>query len=85
MNENKQLVLYGLLLLALLLLAWSALGFLSMNAQPASGGQLQNTQENYAQFVADEASDKCQTPAGYTDEQWREHMGHHPDRYSECL
>lgn len=30
-------------------------------------------------------NDKCKAPAGYTQEQWNEHMGHHPDRYAECL
>ncbi len=31
------------------------------------------------------SSDKCKTQSGYTDEQWKEHMGHHPDFYRECL
>ncbi len=31
------------------------------------------------------ANDKCAAPVGYTNEQWREHMGHHPDIYAECL
>ena len=34
---------------------------------------------------AQDPDDKCKTPAGYTDEQWKEHMGHHPDQYKECL
>ena len=29
--------------------------------------------------------DKCATPAGYTDAEWKQHMGHHPDQYKECL
>ncbi|MBI2498796.1 hypothetical protein HYV88_00980 [Candidatus Woesearchaeota archaeon] len=29
--------------------------------------------------------DICATPEGYTDQEWREHMGHHPDRYKDCL
>lgn len=27
----------------------------------------------------------CETPEGYTDEEWREHMSHHPDMYAQCL
>ncbi len=27
----------------------------------------------------------CATPPGYTEQSWREHMSHHPDRYKECL
>ncbi|MBS3066878.1 hypothetical protein J4205_03555 [Candidatus Pacearchaeota archaeon] len=30
-------------------------------------------------------NEKCQTPPSYTKESWREHMGHHPDIYKECL
>ena len=41
---------------------------------------------NYNKFVqAENPGDICQTPAGYTDQQWYEHMTHHPDRYKECL
>lgn len=29
--------------------------------------------------------DKCKTPPGYTDEDWNEHLGHHPDQYAECF
>ena len=29
--------------------------------------------------------DKCKPQPGYTEESWREHMGHHPDAYKECL
>lgn len=36
-------------------------------------------------FQAENTSNICATPPGYTDEQWREHMSHHPDRYAECL
>ena len=34
---------------------------------------------------AQNPEDKCATPQGYTDEEWKEHMGHHPDIYKECL
>jgi len=29
--------------------------------------------------------DKCKPAPGYTEESWREHMGHHPNIYKECL
>ncbi len=29
--------------------------------------------------------EKCNPAPGYTEESWREHMGHHPDIYKECL
>lgn len=40
---------------------------------------------NYKSAVSSELSDKCATPPGYTDESWKEHMSHHPERYVECL
>lgn len=29
--------------------------------------------------------DICKPAPGYTEESWREHMGHHPDIYKDCL
>lgn len=40
---------------------------------------------NYSKAISSELTDKCATPSGYTDQQWKEHMSHHPDRYTECL
>lgn len=41
--------------------------------------------ESYKKAVSSEVNDKCATPPEYTDEAWKEHMSHHPDRYRECL
>lgn len=30
-------------------------------------------------------SDLCNPAPGYTEESWREHMGHHPETYRDCL
>ncbi len=35
--------------------------------------------------VGKTGADKCQAPKGYSDQEWKEHMGHHPDIYKECL
>ncbi|MBI2579139.1 MAG: hypothetical protein HYW26_05485 [Candidatus Aenigmarchaeota archaeon] len=40
---------------------------------------------SYERAKQSKLSDKCATPSGYTDAQWREHMGHHPDQYAECF
>jgi len=40
---------------------------------------------NYSKAISSELVDKCATPPGYTDQQWREHMSHHPDQYAGCL
>ncbi len=42
--------------------------------------------ENYKKAIsAENPDDICQVPQGYTQEKWIEHMGHHPDKYSQCL
>ena len=63
---------------ALLLLGWSIAGF-------ANPPVLDTSLSSTARAIASELPDKCATPAGYTDADWRTHMGHHPDRYAECL
>lgn len=60
------------------LLIWSALSFFQ--------GTVQNTPQNYSSFVsAEDPNNICATPAGYTEQQWKEHMSHHPERYAACL
>ena len=41
---------------------------------------------NYVQAKqAEDPANSCAPPAGYTEESWREHMGHHPEQYKQCL
>ena len=49
------------------------------------GQTIQNNSANFQKFAEAELPDKCKTPPGYTDADWKEHLGHHPDRYAECL
>lgn len=53
--------------------------------QPNNSAGLQNTQENYEEFISAELEDKCAVPEGYTEEDWKTHMSHHPERYEGCL
>jgi len=32
-----------------------------------------------------DVDEKCKPAPGYTEQEWREHMSHHPDIYKECL
>jgi len=82
MNTEKLLITI-LVVLALGGLAWSATSFFSSNN--GSKTLIENTPENFDKALQVELPDKCKTPQGYTEEQWREHMSHHPDRYQECL
>ena len=40
---------------------------------------------NYQKALDSQGEDKCKAPEGYTEEEWKEHMSHHPDQYKECL
>lgn len=81
--EKEKLLIIVLVVLAIGGLAWSAGRFFS--GSNSSKSLVDNTPENFSQAVQSELPDKCDTPGGYTDEQWLEHMSHHPDRYQECL
>ena len=81
MNVEK-IIISALVVAALSGLAWSITDFINGSKQSA---RLQNTPANFAQAVESELADKCATPADYTDEEWQEHMSHHPDRYQECF
>ncbi|MBI2549842.1 hypothetical protein HYV83_01520 [Candidatus Woesearchaeota archaeon] len=60
--------------------------FFISGREGSNGKGIENTAENFASAkAAENQNDKCATPSGYTDEQWKEHMGHHPDQYAECL
>ncbi len=41
--------------------------------------------ESYQKAFAAQGEDKCKAPEGYTQEEWIEHMGHHPEQYEKCL
>lgn len=83
-NASHRALLYlviGVIVVALLVL--NAYAFLRPGS---SGDAVKNTAENFNAFkAAENPQDKCATPPGYTDEQWKEHMGHHPEQYQECL
>ncbi|MBI2583358.1 MAG: hypothetical protein HYW25_01705 [Candidatus Aenigmarchaeota archaeon] len=74
---------FGIGLLAALVIVLSVFSFTvlatgeigaSADANAAAGGA------GTSQFP-----DKCAVPEGYTEEEWIQHMGHHPDLYAECL
>lgn len=45
-----------------------------------------NNQNDYQKAVsAENPEDICTAPSGYTQQEWEEHMGHHPERYAQCL
>ncbi len=71
--KRDELILYGLLVIVIVGF------FLTLNSY------FSNKTVNQPLLGAAELSSKCAAPAGYTQEQWTEHMGHHPEQYAECL
>ena len=75
MKKYESLIFYVLLGIVVIALVFSIYSF--YNSRYGTNYQKAISSEN--------TSDICATPAGYTDEAWREHMGHHPDRYKDCF
>ncbi|MEK6973726.1 MAG: hypothetical protein AABW41_00555 [Nanoarchaeota archaeon] len=71
-KKKENIILIGLVVLVVLALAWTVYSaFYGADYKKA--------------ISAENKEDICTAPKGYTQEQWNEHMGHHPDRYKECL
>ena len=73
--DGKKVILYILLFIVFIFLIFSLTFFFIKNS----------SQEKYNEFVSAEQEDKCVTPPGYNEQEWKEHMSHHPDRYKGCL
>lgn len=70
---NKEYIVIGILVI----LAFSALSWTIYSAFYGA---------NYKKaMAAQNNSDICKAPAGYTQDQWNTHMSHHPNIYSQCL
>ena len=83
---QRTLVYTGVALVVAVIVILNVYAFFISGKEGSSGKSVENTAENFAMAKAAEVpDDKCKAPPGYTDEQWREHMGHHPDQYEECL
>lgn len=75
--DRKLIAVYAILGLVIL-------GLLIMTFFP---GRIYAVSDSLGLRDGNSVEDKCNPPAGssYTEESWREHMGHHPDIYKECL
>lgn len=79
--NNKELTkenifFYILLAIAVIGLVWTVYNFFK---QPYTSSQYQKALDS------EDTGDICATQSGYTNEEWSEHMSHHPDRYAKCL
>ena len=67
---NKQILLY--VIVGLLIIGLLVLTFFP--------GTIQAWQDS-----GKSASEKCMPQPGYTEQEWKDHMSHHPNVYRECL
>lgn len=74
-KKDSNMLFYILIAAAVVVVAFSVYNL----AKPNYGAQYQKA------MSAQNPTDICATPEGYTDEAWREHMSHHPDIYAECF
>ena len=86
--KTDDALMYGAVLIAALLLGWSAYTYM-FPAKPAgwvtdASGQVVNSQQNlqYFQQVSQQTGDEC---GDITDESNVQHLGHHPSQYADCL
>lgn len=80
MNNEKIVfaLLVAVLAVAVLLVAFSVTGFFAPG--------LENNTANFQQLSNQEnTEDICAVPPGADPVQWKEHLGHHPDKYAQCL
>ncbi|MBI5733448.1 MAG: hypothetical protein HY973_00695 [Candidatus Kerfeldbacteria bacterium] len=82
--EKILLILLGAMLISgIVSLLWGWQNWRKTSALLTAPG---NQPLNYNQAKqAEDPSNPCAPPAGYTEESWREHMGHHPEQYKQCL
>ncbi len=75
MKKKSDAMLYILIAVAAVVLAFSVYAYVSTNYYG----------ERYQKAISAELADKCAVPPGYTEAEWQQHMSHHPDMYAECL
>ena len=76
--------------LLLIVVAVAVIAVVALNAyaflRPEGAGSVENTAENFNKLkAAENPTDKCTAPEGYTQEEWEQHMSHHPELYPECF
>lgn len=72
---DEKILVYGLVVVAIVLLAWTVAGALKPAPVAAAAGGAIGT------------DDACRMPDGYAGglQAWREHLGHHAETREKCL
>jgi len=79
MSRNKITTLLAFLGITGLILSFVFIVILQEQETPTQA-PLQPTEKE-----SQKNADPCQPEPGYTQEEWEEHMSHHPDQYKDCL
>lgn len=76
---------FALYAIVFVLLIFGLLNSLFLKA-PGVDSFIEHSEENFQTAIqAQVVNDPCAVPPGYSEEDWKEHMSHHPDMYAECL
>ena len=80
MNNDKLII----ALLVIALISGGILVVLSMSN--FFSPRLENNASNYTALASkQDPNDICAVAPGTDPQQWKEHLGHHPDQYAQCL
>jgi len=91
METKQKIIISGMIFLSIFLLYLSANALTKRNNTNTKAGTdtisdiPKHSEDMYSKAVEAETEDPCTPPEGYTDDSWRQHMGHHPDQYKDCL
>lgn len=91
METKQKIIISGMIFLSIFLLYWSGTALTKRNNTNTKPGTdtisyiPKHSEDIYSKAVEAETEDPCTPPEGYTDDAWRQHMGHHPDEYKDCL
>ena len=76
---NKKLIIYGIVIVLVLLLTFISSGVLKVKNLDKEANSNSVSSKSY-----DNLPEKCKPPPGYTEELWKEHLGHHAET-QDCL
>lgn len=83
---NPQLTTAGLLRSPLVLFSLVVLALIVASSLLTAYSAAAGTGAPTSAFTQSPADiERCRPQPGYTEQSWREHMGHHPEIYKECL
>jgi|SRR3989338_3449357 len=81
-TKNEMYILYGIGIIAVLMLGWAFIGFVSPSQPSAENAQFQQASTFSASGGASSSDSEC---GDLNDISNVQHLGHHPDQFADCL